>query len=408
MDNSIKCTWIKRWLEERNFYDYPMLYAVKERGQLLDRVGKRGVEAVGLPVLNNILCCWSNFKDKFYGIGENVKKALLFENECLGNDYSTYVESVVFEPNRYRVLKERIREVRIEDTLDDQGGIITMAEMNRKWHVNINWAEYFRFRTEVTRITERYEDTVDKKDGKTLNEFVESKRKGCKRYRMVMIGRRTNWYKEKDPKEIASAATLWGGDLANMSRLQVELNFSAWKIMRLDADYKNFLFKLLQGRLYMNQALAHFADVRPACTFCSIAEKKKMRGEGIEEDGRIWLERLNRLSHESVNHLFWECQHSRAVINGVGQRLSGTIGTAFNKKEFMCGLEDIGIANMKLTIILVHFIKYQIYISKCRHRLPSVPQVMYEWDGLRYTLAKVEYWREPLEDIRELVIRMVH
>jgi hypothetical protein len=158
----------------------------------------------------------------------------------------------------------------------------------------------------------------------------------------------------------------------------------------------------------MNQALAHFADVRPACTFCSIAEKKKMRGDGIEEDGRIWTERLNRLSHESVNHLFWECQHSRAVINGVGQRLSGTIGTAFNKKEFMCGLEDIGIANMKLTIILVHFIKYQIYISKCRHRLPSVPQVMYEWDGLMYTLAKVEYWREPLEDIRELVIRMVH
>jgi len=47
-----------------------------------------------------------------------------------------------------------------------------------------------------------------------LNEFVESKRKGCKRYRMVMIGRRTNWYKEKDPKEIASAATLWGGGLS--------------------------------------------------------------------------------------------------------------------------------------------------------------------------------------------------
>ena len=178
--------------------------------------------------------------------------------------------------------------------------------------------------------------------------------------------------------------------------------------MRLDADYKNFLFKLVQGRLYMNQALAHFANVRPACTFCSIAEKKKMRGEGIEEDGRVWLERINRLSHESVSHLLWDCQHSRVVINGVGQRLSGTIGTTFNKKEFMSGLEDISIANVKLTIILVHFIKYQIYICKCRHRLPTVPQIMYEWEGLRYNLSKVEYWREPLEDIRELVTRMMH
>jgi len=385
-----------------------MLYAVKERGQLLDRVGKRGVEAVGLPVLSNILCCWSRFKDKFYGIGENVKRALLFENECLGDDYSTCVELSVFDHNRYREIQGRLRAVRIEETLDEQGGIIAMVEMNRKWNVNINWAEYFRLRTEINRIMDRYEDTVDKKEGKTLNEFVESKRKGCKRYRMVMIGRRTNWYKERDPKEIASAATLWGGDLANMSRTQVELNFGAWKIMRLEADYKNFLFKLVQGRLYMNQALAHFANVRPACTFCSIAEKRKMRGEGIEEDGRVWIERINRLSHESVSHLLWECQHSKVVINGVGQRLSGTIGTAFNKKEFMSGLEDISIANVKLTILLVHFIKYQIYISKCRHRLPSVPQIMFEWEGLRYNLSKVEYWREPLEDIRELVTRMMH
>ncbi len=33
---------------------------------------------------------------------------------------------------------------------------------------------------------------------------------------------------------------------------------------------------------------------------------------------------------------------------------------------------------------------------------------MYEWEGLKYNLSKVEYWREPLEDIRELVTRMMH
>ncbi len=116
---------------------------------------------------------------------------------------------------------------------------------------------------------------MDKKDGKSLNEFVESRKRGCKRYRMVMIGRRTNWYKEKDPKEIASAITLWGGDLVNTSRLQVELNFSSWKIMRLDSDFKNFVFKLLQGRLFLNQAMAHFANIRPACTFCIVLWKRE-------------------------------------------------------------------------------------------------------------------------------------
>jgi hypothetical protein len=53
--------------------------------------------------------------------------------------------------------------------------------MNRKWNVNINWAEYFRLRTGIIRILDRYEETVDKKDSKSLNEFVESRKRGCKR-----------------------------------------------------------------------------------------------------------------------------------------------------------------------------------------------------------------------------------
>jgi hypothetical protein len=80
----------------------------------------------------------------------------------------------------------------------------------------------------------------------------------------------------------------------------------------------------------------------------------------------------------------------------------------FKKKEFMSGLEDISIKNMKMTILIVHFIKYQIYISKCRYKLPSVPQIMYEWEGLKFNLSRGEIWREPIEDIRELVTRMVN
>ncbi len=95
-------------------------------------------------------------------------------------------------------------------------------------------------------------------------------------------------------------------------------------------------------------------------------------------------------------------------MSGLEEFMSGLEEFMSGLEEFMSGLEDISIANVKLTIILVHFIKYQIYISKCRHRLPSVPQIMFEWEGLRYNLSKVEYWREPLEDIRELVTRMMH
>jgi hypothetical protein len=48
--------------------------------------------------------------------------------------------------------------------------------------------------------------------------------------------------------------------------------------------------------------------------------------------------------------------HYRTVINNVGLRKSGLQNVHFKKKEFFGGLEDISIGNMKMTIILVHFV----------------------------------------------------
>ncbi len=38
----------------------------------------------------------------------------------------------------------------------------------------------------------------------------------------------------------------------------------------------------------------------------------------------------------------------------------------------------------------------------------TVPQIMYEWEGLKFNLSKGEMWREPIEDLRDLVTRMVN
>jgi hypothetical protein len=82
-------------------------------------------------------------------------------------------------------------------------------------------------------------------------------------------------------------------------------------------------------------------------------------------------------------------------------------GVNFKKKEFFGGLEDISIGNMRITILLVHFIKYQIYLCRCRNRIPTVPQCMYELEGLVRNLSRGEVWREQVEDIPELVARMM-
>jgi hypothetical protein len=407
LNKSVKSTWIKRWSEERNFYDYPMAYALKERGQLVDRVGLGAVDSEKLPVLYNILECWSAFKESFYNVGKNVMKALVFENDVLSENGRLGIESVVFGRDRYERMRDRLRTLRIEDVTDEEGNMLMMAEINARLGLRINWAEYFRLREEVTRIKDHYGNTVDEMEGKELNDFISSKKTGCKRYRMIFVGRRTKWYTVRDPKLIASAATLWGQNLDEMSRTLVELNFSAWGIMRLEAGFKEFIFKLVQGRLYLNQMLANFANVRRACTFCSISCVRRMKAEGIREDELEWNNRLNRLRHENVQHLFWDCEHVRPVINNVGVRISGLQGLQFKKKEFFGGLEDISIGNMQMSILIVHFIKYQIYLAKCRNRLPTAPQCMYELEGLVNNMSRGEVWREQVEDIPELVGRMM-
>ncbi len=89
-------------------------------------------------------------------------------------------------------------------------------------------------------------------------------------------------------------------------------------------------------------------------------------------------------SRQSREHttLILGCPYVKPIINGIGQRLSGRRDTALEKMEFIGGLEDISLQNMRVTVLLVHFIKYQIYNSRCRHKLPTVPQIMYELEGL--------------------------
>jgi hypothetical protein len=132
-----------------------MLYALKERGQIVDRVGYGAVDGEDLPVIFNIVECWSEFKESFYNVGMNIMKALIFENDVLGENGRLGIESAVFDRGRYARMRERLRLLRIEDITDDEGNMLMMADINARWRIQINWAEYFRLREELARIKER-------------------------------------------------------------------------------------------------------------------------------------------------------------------------------------------------------------------------------------------------------------
>ena len=317
------------------------------------------------------------------------------------------IENLVFGRERYEHLKRALSRLRLQDFFGDDGELRDLVGINRNLGLDINWAEYFRLRPALERIRGRFmiEEGID--EALDLGEYVCSKKKGCKKFRKILVGRRSRIYRENDPSVIASAVTLWGGGIEYMGRSLVELNFSMWKLNKLEAGFKNFMFKLVQGRLYLNQALSHFTDVTPQCTFCQIEERGKMIRENIARDGRIWNDRLNRLRHESILHLFWECPLVKKVVNEVGNRLSGTIGRSFTKIKWLGGLKDYSTKNMQMSILLVHFIKYYVYLSRCRKKIPNAPQCMYELGHFLQCIGRGEKWREQIEDTPELTARMM-
>jgi len=70
----------------------------------------------------------------------------------------------------------------------------------------------------------------------------------------------------------------------------------------------------MQGRLYLNSALAHFTEESPTCTFCRITAVRELTERGVDPDRIEYNYYLSLLPNESLIHLFWECEHVQQTI----------------------------------------------------------------------------------------------
>jgi hypothetical protein len=92
--------------------------------------------------------------------------------------------------------------------------------------VELSWVEYFRLRTEVVRIINRFlRNDENVRMRMSIDEFVTGRKKGCKRYKNIMTGKWSREYIENNPCGIAVGITLWGENMGGMSRKLVESNY---------------------------------------------------------------------------------------------------------------------------------------------------------------------------------------
>jgi hypothetical protein len=236
-----------------------------------------------------------------------------------------------------------------------------------------------------------------------IDEWVTGRKRGCKRYRRIMTGKGSRVYEEQCPLGIAAGITLWGNGMGGMSRDLVEYNYGLWAVGILSADYKDFLFRMVHGKLYMNGQRANFEDVEPMCTFCGVKERNVLRREGVDPDSVEYRRRLRALSRETVRHVFWECILVVNVVRKVLNHLAGAMDREVDRKKFMMGWEIVDKRKQTILLIVLHYIKYCLYSCKLRRILPTYANVRYSMEGMLEQLRSREKWRDGTNNLAEYV-----
>jgi hypothetical protein len=176
----------------------------------------------------------------------------------------------------------------------------------------------------------------------------------------------------------------------------------------LAPQFKDFCFKLLHGRLYLNQALSHFTDTEPGCTFCKIRIKSELKRENVNEGTAEYDRRMGLIPNETIDHLLWSCTETQRVITQVLNGLAGTVNLVVNREKFLEGMLQARKTDSMVSVMIVRTIQYGLY--KCRNRriIPLYPHITQELDFLKETLWRRTKWRESIPNIGHLCRLMLN
>ncbi len=234
--------------------------------------------------------------------------AKIFRNDVIA-DNGGMLEVDVFGEQRFIELQDRIGDTRAIGILDEQKTIRDKRQIELTWNIQITWAEYFRLRAGIRSFMQRRVEVLE--EGMQLDVFMDRGKPHCSRLRKAVEGKKGLRYMEQDPRVIPSLITLWGVRIREMDRNLIEWNLQVWTITALAPRFKDFCFKMMHGRLYLNLALSHFSDTRPGCTFCTIKVKGELKRENINEGTVEYNRRIGLVENETGEHLFWSCRETQ-------------------------------------------------------------------------------------------------
>ena len=162
--------------------------------------------------------------------------------------------------------------------------------------------------------------------------------------------------------------------------------------MFLEPGFRDFLFRFVQGRLHINQAIAAYnQEQEPYCPFCVIELNREYRLNGRDLNSIEYNTEKRQLPHENVKHLYWECNSTRVVIEKTIRILEKPNASA---SEYLIG--NLGESRSKTEVgcIILHWSKYWIYGRKIDKRLIIMREFDIEFNIMLRKLQRVRKYRD--------------
>jgi exonuclease III len=385
LNTCIKSAWINKWIINVESLDINGKRSGAELGKPVDQwgVGEFG----NLDKCTRVIMGeWKNYKRLFYKVSGNFWKARLFENDGLVEGRPN-LGAEIFGNIRYNGLSIRCKTIRL-GSLVVEGRTKDKTDVERELGERINMAEYFRLRNILMELVRMYGNQGG--EGKCLDEFIRAKKRGGGALRREITGKLSDNYRNSDPRELPSSITLWGNEVRGEERGLIESNFGLWGKSCLENEFRNFLFNFMQGRLYLNNVLYRIRqdENRRNCTFCVLKGKQELALRGINQERPEYEYYLGLLPVETVDHLFWSCEHVQGVIQKTyrwiigaeeGDRMEPLV-----KETFMRGCNMEAKKHTVCDLVWKHYVKFFIYRCRQKRKVPIYGSLIYELKGLDY------------------------
>jgi hypothetical protein len=343
MNVCIKSMWISRVMRKRENADYTGELMIRNgEGMVIygtyERIGNNLVREDNGRVMRDILYNWSYFYTQFVGIGKNIMEVEIFNNNVIKVN-ERHMEYEIFTRDRIIELGNRLNGIKLKNLVTIAKLVKAKVEIEREIEIALTWVEYFRLRTACQGILEN--TNGEDRKGLSIGEFMDRGKTNCAKLRKVLEGKLSETYRSNRPNTMASFIPLWGNGVEHKGRIFVEWNLKLWTMSILEPAFKDFCFRLLHGRLYLNNALSNFSDVQPWCTFCLAKKSKELRDRGILEDSPVYRLEVERLERETIKHCLLDCILVRTTVCKTINKITKTVDGQIIEKTYWEGGERI-------------------------------------------------------------------